>query len=253
MAQQPNIITTPKGLALYPWLSTPDTKYSEEGEYKVNLVLSKEDAQPIVDEINRIFAENLAAETKKQGKEIKTANPPYADQLNDAGQPTGNVIFRFKSKAAYKPSNFDAKGTTMIESNIWGGSEIRVNGTIAPYFTSLVGAGIALRLRAVQVIKLVEGSGEGASRFGFDETAGYVHNAPDAGAEVFEEGGAPSPIMEATPAGKAGAIARNPDQVFMGNAANVVPVAEPEIVKVVSSNEGGKDIAELVTKWGAKD
>ena len=203
MAQQPNIITTPKGIALYPWLSTPDTKFSEEGEYKVNLVLSKEDAQPIVDEINRVFA------------------------------------------------IFDAKGTTMTESNIWGGSEIRVNGTIAPYFTSMVGAGIALRLRAVQVIRLVEG-GEGASRFGFDETSGYVHNAPDAGAEVFDEPSAPETIMEATPAGKAKAIARNPDVEFVGNAADVVPMAEPEVVKTVSTNDGSKDIADIVSKWGAK-
>ena len=251
MAQQPNIITTPKGIALYPWLSTPDTKFSEEGEYKVNLVLSKEDAQPLVDEINRVFAENLAAETKKQGKEIKTANPPYTDQLDEAGQSTGNVIFRFKSKAAYKPAIFDAKGTTMTESNIWGGSEIRVNGTIAPYFTSMVGAGIALRLRAVQVIRLVEGA-EGASRFGFDETSGYVHNAPDAVAEVFDEPSAPETIMEATPAGKAKAIARNPDVEFVGNAADVVPMAEPEVVKTVSTNEGSKDIADIVSKWGAK-
>lgn len=230
MAQQPNIITTPKGIAQYPWLSTPDTKFSEEGEYKVNLVLSKEDAKPIIEEINRVFAENVKEETKKQGKEIKTANPPYADQLDDAGQPTGNVILRFKSKAAYKPAIFDAKGNTMTESNIWGGSEIRVNGSIAPYFTSMVGAGIALRLRAVQVIRLVDGA-EGATRFGFGETEGYVHNAPDAGSEVFEESTTtptPAPVAKQTEA-----------------------IPEPTVVKTQPTNDGSKDIADIVSKWGA--
>ena len=35
MAQAPNVFTTPKGMAQYPWLSKPDTKFNEEGEYKV--------------------------------------------------------------------------------------------------------------------------------------------------------------------------------------------------------------------------
>ena len=34
MAQQPNVtFTTPKGIAQYPWLSTPDTKFSEAVSY----------------------------------------------------------------------------------------------------------------------------------------------------------------------------------------------------------------------------
>ena len=42
MATTDNTITTPKGIAQYPWLSKPDTKFSEEGEYKVNVILTKE-------------------------------------------------------------------------------------------------------------------------------------------------------------------------------------------------------------------
>ena len=33
MAQQPITFTTPKGIAQYPWLSKPDTKFSEEGTF----------------------------------------------------------------------------------------------------------------------------------------------------------------------------------------------------------------------------
>ena len=133
MAQAPNVFTTPKGVALYPYLSRPDTKFNEEGEYKVNLVLSKEDAAPIVEQINSVFAANLEEETKKaNGKQIKTANPPYSDELDENGKPTGNVIMKFKSKAAYKPAIFDAKGNVMIESNIWGGSEVRFEQEAAP-------------------------------------------------------------------------------------------------------------------------
>ena len=34
-------IVTPVGIAQYPWLSSPDTKFSEVGDYKTNLILSK--------------------------------------------------------------------------------------------------------------------------------------------------------------------------------------------------------------------
>jgi hypothetical protein len=255
MTVESKVITTPTGVALYPWLSKPDTKFSAEGEYKVNLVLSADKAKPIVDTINEVFSTNVQEEMKKQKKkDLKTANPPYSDELDDAGQPTGNVIFKFKSKAMYKPAVFDAQGNAMVESNIWGGSEVKVNATVSPYFTAIVGAGVALRLRAVQVITLVEGS-EGAGRFGFEETTGYVHSKPAEGAEVFEQGVVlPEVIVEATPEGKANAIASDRDVVFTGNAAKVPPVQavpEPEVVKS-PENDNSNDIADIVSKWGAK-
>ena len=90
-------VITPTGVALYPWLTKPDTKYSEEGVYSVNLVLSKEDAKPLIKTINEVFEEYLKDEMKKQKKkDLKTANPPYSEQLDDNGKPTGNLIFKFK-------------------------------------------------------------------------------------------------------------------------------------------------------------
>lgn len=196
MAQQNVTFTTPKGEAQYPWLSQPDTKFSEEGEYKVNLILPKQEAIPILKQINEVFAQNVEAEIKKaKGKEIKKAPPPYMEELNEAGEPTGNVILKFKSKAAYKPAIFDSKGMPMPESNIWGGSVIKVNGTIAPYYTSLIGAGVALRLRAVQVIEYVQGNSS-ANRFGFEEEDGYVHTAEETQQETFESVSAEADIAE---------------------------------------------------------
>ena len=46
-----------------------------------------------------------------------------------------------------------------------------------------MGAGVSLRLKAVQIINLVEGGGASASNYGFDATEGYV--APKV--EKFEE------------------------------------------------------------------
>ena len=185
MAQQPVTFTTPQGVAQYPWLSKPDTKFSEEGDYKVNLIIAKEEALPALKLINQVYAENYEKEVKKaKGAEIKKAPPPFSEELDDAGQPTGNIILKFKSKAAYKPAIFDAKGIPMIDSNIWGGSELKVNGSVAAYYTPLIGAGVALRLRAVQVIQYVEGGSGSADRFGFEAVAGYEHKAPETLEEV---------------------------------------------------------------------
>tara|TARA_R110000803_G_scaffold56372_1_gene113695 strand:+ start:160 stop:834 length:675 start_codon:yes stop_codon:yes gene_type:complete len=224
MATTDNTITTPKGIAQYPWLSKPDTKFSEEGEYKVNIILTKEEAAPLVEKINNVFAENVKEETKKaKGKEIKTSKPPYMDEVDDEGNPTGNVILKFKSKAAYPPAIFDSKGTVMKDSNIWGGSEIKVNGYVAPYFTSMVGAGVALRLRAVQIIQYVEGS-QGAGRFGFEEEdGGFIQEVP----EKFDEFDAPkdSPKVE-----------------------------EPTVRKDPNDNvDKSDDIAGIIDKWSTKD
>jgi hypothetical protein len=218
-------VTTPTGVALYPWLTKPDTKYNEDGEYKVNLVLSKEDAKPLLKVIGEVFEDNLKSEIKKQKKkDIKTANPPYSEQLDDDGKPTGNLIFKFKSKAAYKPAIFDAKNNPLIDPPIWGGSEIKVNAGLYPYASPLHGAGVSLKIRAVQVIALVEGS-EGAGRFGFDKTSGYdskdgVDEQVDA--KVFEQ---------------------KTDEV----------ISEPKVVKTKSTSDGSKDVTDILDKWGVKD
>ena len=78
-----------------------------------------------------------------------------------------NVIFKFKCKAKVttksgdtfenKPTLFDAKGKPMSNVNVWGGSEIKVSAELIPYFTSMGGAGGSMRLRAAQIINLIEG------------------------------------------------------------------------------------------------
>jgi len=232
MAQAPNVFTTPKGIAQYPWLSKPDTKFDEDGQYKVNLVLSKEDATPIINQINESFAQNLKEETKKnKGKDIKTASPPYVEELDDKGKPTGNIIIKFKSKAMYPPAIFDAQGNVMKDSNIWGGSEIRVNGSIAPYYVPLIGAGVSLRLRAVQVIEYVEGGTGSADRFGFEEVEGGF---------VQEE---PASIEGPFPTEDTSSVNNTPETI-----------EEPKLQNPSSDKEAkSDDITDIINKWGTKD
>jgi len=230
MAQAPNVFTTPKGIAQYPWLSKPDTKFNEEGEYKFNLILTKKEAAPVIEQINAAFAENFKVQEKEHGKDIKTANPPYMDELDDDNKPTGNVIIKFKSKALYAPAIFDAKGNVMKDSNIWGGSEIRVNGSIAPYYVKLIGAGVALRLRAVQVIQYVEGGTGSADRFGFEEVDGGFTQEPAAAEAAF-------PTEEVSPV-----------------STTTEDIKEPTLQNPSKDNEAkSDDISGIIDKWGTKD
>ena len=41
-------LTTPKGKAIYPWLTEPDRKFNPDGEYKINLRLNADDADQII-------------------------------------------------------------------------------------------------------------------------------------------------------------------------------------------------------------
>lgn len=43
MSSNNNRFTTPKGLAQYPSIKTPDTKFNPDGDYKVNLVMEDDE------------------------------------------------------------------------------------------------------------------------------------------------------------------------------------------------------------------
>ena len=64
---------------------------------------------------------------------------------------------------------FDSTGKPMIDANVWSGSEMKVSAELIPYYTAMAGAGVSMRLRAVQVTKLVEGGSSNAKGYGFDK------------------------------------------------------------------------------------
>ena len=181
-----NKIVTPIGVSQYCWLNTPDTKFDKEngGHFKTNLIIKGSAAQPLIKSIKDEMKVSLEmAKEKSKGKQLKTANTPFEEEYAD-GKPTGNIIFKFKAKAKIMMKSgdvidikipvFDSKGVPMKEQ-IWSGSEMKVSADMIPYYTAMAGAGVSLRLKAVQISKLVEGSGSGAKNHGFEEIKdGYV-------------------------------------------------------------------------------
>jgi hypothetical protein len=167
-----NTITTPVGIARYPSLNKPDTKFDEVGVYKVNLEMSAEDAEPFLSQVEALLAEFVAqkkAELKKD--KLKMHQAPWEE--ND-----GQVQLKLKVKALGKdkagetysraPKLFNASGE-VITDNIGGGSKLKV--AVVPYcwYTASLGAGVTLQPKAIQVLDLVTwGDGGSAVSYGFD-------------------------------------------------------------------------------------
>ena len=183
-------IVTPRGKLVYPHLNKADTKFDKDGVWRANLRIPKEEAKQLVDDIDNQIQSNATEETNKRNKKVKVANPPYTDD----GE--GNYVFNFKLKASgirpngerwsQKPILYDSKGNLFNNKDIiWGGTEAKVAFQPSSYYVPSIGAGVSLRLKAVQILNLVS-SNQDASSYGFKQEEGFVAEA-DAEAEVSED------------------------------------------------------------------
>jgi hypothetical protein len=163
--------TTGIGILNYPYLVKPDTKFNADGLYHCKLVLSKEDGEPMVKEIENSLA---SLKTKKL-----SSFKPYKKVENGY-----EFSFKLKAKVAtksgamyeQKPKLFDSKGQIMAnkEMTVWGGSKGKVAFQIYTYENNMLGSGVTLKLRAVQITELVEGkSKDNSESYGFSSEDGY--------------------------------------------------------------------------------
>jgi hypothetical protein len=186
--------TTPKGTAQYPYLNKPDTKFNPDGDYKCKLELDAADASEIIAFLDEQVEKSVElAKKENPGKKIKQGDAPY-----EVNEETGKASFNFKLKAKVttksgesfeqRPAIFDAKGKPLQNVNVGGGSKVKIAYEVVPFYTALVGASISLRMKAVQVIDLVEFSGgASADAFGFGEEDGYEAEDTSAESNGFNE------------------------------------------------------------------
>lgn len=188
--QQKQRFVSPAGRAIYPKLNKPDTKFNAEGVYEVKLAVSDEKFTTFLEEQHNKAVEAAKAENK--GKKIREADLPFT-----VDEDSGEAVVKFKCKAKVqsksgevfeqKPAIFDAKGKSLTKApNIGGGSILKVSYEIVPFYTAIAGAGISLRLKAVQLIGLVEFGGGGAGAYGFGAEDGYEADDGDEVENDFE-------------------------------------------------------------------
>ncbi|MTD92898.1 DUF2815 family protein [Hyphomicrobium sp. xq] len=210
------LVTTPKGRFKFPHLIVPDTKYDKDGKFHVQLVLDEKSAAPLIKQFApehkaaiasaKEEYDEMAAEAEKLKKKMKVLFNPqdfFTSEVED-GEPTGNVVFTFGTKAKLTVKDksgkdrviqrvipvFDAKGQRINGSDlsIWGGTLGKVSFFAQPYFIPGSGlAGLSFRLAAVQVIELVSGGGRSAGGFGFGQEDGFEYEPKDNGPDVGDE------------------------------------------------------------------
>jgi hypothetical protein len=124
--------------------------------------------------------------------------------MDSEGNETGNLVFNFKLKASGKtregveftqaPKLYDAKGNPLpAGTKIGGGSTIKVAFEINKFYTATVGAGVSLRLKAVQVLDLKTWEGGNAASFGFGVEEGFERDTMPENGETPEATGGETP------------------------------------------------------------
>lgn len=186
-------MTTPLGIARFPYLDKPDTFFDSDGVYCVTLRIEKENCEGLLTDLQKLQADNVERLTNTNGKPPKIGNNPLPlTEVEDEGKEY--VDFKFKMKPSYKtktgdlitqsPVIFDSQSKP-IQVKVGYGSKIRVSFSAAPYLAP-VGAGVALRLHAVQVLDLVVPSAKQEEAFDKVE-GGFTVDQPEAPAEVPQE------------------------------------------------------------------
>jgi hypothetical protein len=141
------------GTAMWAKVFEPDTKFNPDGDYSINLQMPVAEATPMCEKLDEIVQAKFDEAIEKDPRLKNTlskqccSNPVYD---RDTGDDTGNVEFKFKLKA-----------------------KVKVAFEPVPYvMPSTKKAGVSLRLKALQVIDLVEYGNSATSVF--DEEDGYV-------------------------------------------------------------------------------
>jgi hypothetical protein len=185
---------SPAGEAVFPWITRADTEHDASGVFHTDLSIPFEEAQDFIATLEKArdgFIQTLPVNKQKTlaAKPVyfeELTRPEYPEDatkeekraLRDAwdGEPTGNVIFRFKLKNnvttqdgttfVQSPVVVDDATQEDIEGPVFGGSILRVKGQVVPYTNAAAGiVGVTLRMKAVFVIEQVGGNDGGGSDF----------------------------------------------------------------------------------------
>ena len=135
-------IISPQGVAAYAWVHKPDTKFDDEGKFKVDLVLDKKE----IDDKAKAFLKMLSSKDKKLVKD----GDKHKSGENGENPFAGKWHVTFKS--SYAPDLRDAaKQKLPADVKVYSGDVIRVAFSMAEY--EGFGGGYTLYLNAIQLIE----------------------------------------------------------------------------------------------------
>lgn len=202
MAKKPKAerFRTPRGIAVYPRLNTPDTGFHKHGVYKADLRLSGKAAQELIDHIQAQAVEKFGEKLDVSTSIIKKKGKYRPNEDNNCFQPAfdhetgemiaGEWVFMFRAKNHEfkdkktgemrmwdrKPDMFSASGKPVPKAKVGAGSEYAVVYEIFHGKTSAGDDYLQLQPVAVQIYKLVEfqsGSNASAEDYGLEAEEGW--------------------------------------------------------------------------------
>lgn len=194
---------TPAGKSLFAIVHTPDTHFDADGIYQVSLLLNREEASGLIDTLDKLLDEYVATDTKIQDlvfkKKVRLSKQPFFT----VDEETGDLKFKFKQRAKIptKSGKILEKKIAVYDSAlnptkvlIGNGSIIKVSFTVSPYYLATTkSVGLSLRLSAVQILKLIEYTGE--VDYGFTNEANQDAFVAEEGTQ--HEGFKPEVVEEA--------------------------------------------------------
>ena len=175
------VITTPKGKAVWPKVAAPDTKFDEDGMYSCKLHVSEADFRAFEESIKPLITKGYEEELSRQGKQKLRMAASTPVRITDEGD--FEIYAKQKAKVHTKRSGTLEFSVAAVDStgakiatmpNVGSGSELKMAVELNTWFVPSQGFGYSLRLRAIQILDLVEFGGDSQS-FGFGaEADGYV-------------------------------------------------------------------------------
>lgn len=186
-------VVSPKGKALWCKFKEPERKFDPKGEVATDLVCDPSDPSvkafitKLEDLRDKAFEEAKATLKPAQSKTVTVA-PVFKEELDEDGEPTGLIKFKFKTRGlddreGFKVNVVDASTAIIKDAPLVGnGSVIRVSGYANPYHmpsTNVVG--VSLGFSGLQIIDLVP---YGGSDFDVEED-GYTSTATTEDSEDF--------------------------------------------------------------------
>lgn len=198
-------IVSPKGKALWCKATEADYEYNDKGVYSTSLICDPNDptVQAFISKLEALRDEAVEQTKESLGAKAKELDviEVYTEELDEDGEPTGNIVFKFKlpnvddrEKGQDKVAFIDSKKQKIrFEDmpNVGNGSEIRCRGYFYPYF--MAGdprrktppcLGITNIWEVMQLIDLVEYEG-GVD--GFDDEDGF--SATSGASDGFDDDG----------------------------------------------------------------
>ena len=188
-----HIVTPDYGTKEYP---DPDGSFTitakmDQTEYDVFRQMIQAEIKEGIANMEQKFAELPVATRKKLDKPV-WIEPGSAEYDRHTEEATGNVLVRFKTKAAYKdrlgtlherkvPVFDSMQQIVKLQDEPGYGSIVRVNFTPVPYFIAGSGnGGITFYLNAIQILKLNASGAKSAADYGFeasDDESGFMAQA----------------------------------------------------------------------------